>query len=81
MAILRNSEIRELGSEELNDKLTQLQGDMMKVRGVLASGGIPEHVGKMRETRRTIARIQTYKNTQAKTAASKDQKTGKTQKK
>jgi large subunit ribosomal protein L29 len=72
MAILRNSEIRELSSEELEDKLSQLQGDMMKIRGVLASGGIPEHIGKMRETRRTIARIETYKNTQAKT--SKDQK-------
>ncbi len=80
MAILRNSEIRELGSEELKDKLAQLQGDMMKVRGVLASGGIPEHVGKMRETRRTIARIRTYENSQAK-AATKDQKTVITQKK
>ena len=80
MAILRNSEIRELGSAELEDKLSQLQGDMMKIRGVLASGGIPEHIGKMRETRRTLARIQTYKNSQAK-QPSKDQKTSKTQKK
>jgi large subunit ribosomal protein L29 len=79
MAILRNGEIRELSSEELEDKLSQLQGDMMKIRGVLASGGIPEHVGRMRETRRTIARIETYKTTQAK--ASKDQKPGITQKK
>jgi ribosomal protein L29 len=79
MAILRNSEIRELGSEELEDKLTQLQGDMMKIRGVLASGGIPEHVGRMRETRRTIARIHTHKNTQAK--ASMDHNPSITQKK
>ncbi len=80
MAILRNSEIRELGSAELEDKLSQLQSDMMKIRGVLASGGIPEHVGKMRETRRTLARIQTYKSSQTK-QPSKDQKTSKTQKK
>ena len=79
MAILRNSEIRELSGEELEDKLSQLQGDMMKIRGVLASGGIPEHVGRMRETRRTIARIETYKTTQAKT--SKNQKPVLTQKK
>lgn len=81
MAILRNNEIRDLSTEELEDKLTQMQGDMMKIRGVLASGGIPEHVGQLRETRRTIARIQTYKNDQAKTASKKDQKPGATQKK
>jgi ribosomal protein L29 len=69
-----------MSGEELEDKLSQLQGDMMKIRGVLASGGIPEHVGKMRETRRTIARIQTYKNSQAK-AASMSQKPGIAQKK
>ena len=61
MAILKNSELKELTSEELDDKLTQLQGDLMKIRGVLASGGIPENVGKAREIKRTIARIKTFK--------------------
>jgi len=61
MAILRNSEMREMNSEELDDKLVQLQNDLMKMRGVLASGGIPENVGRMRETRKTIARILTIK--------------------
>lgn len=62
MAILRNSEIREMNDEELDDKLFQLQEDLMKIRGVLASGGIPEDVGRAREMRRTIARIKTVKN-------------------
>lgn len=61
MAILRNSEMREMNSEELDDKLVQLQNDLMKMRGVLASGGIPENVGRMRETRKMIARILTIK--------------------
>ncbi len=61
MAILRNSELREMNNEELDDKLVQLQNDLMKIRGVLASGGIPENVGRMRETRKTIARILTVK--------------------
>ena len=74
MAILRASEIREMNAEELEDKLTQLQKDLMKVRGVLASGGIPENVGRIRETKRTIARINTLKNSKAKGQATKDKK-------
>ena len=62
MAILRAKEIKELSKEELEEKQLQLHGDLMKIRGVLASGGIPENVGKAREIKRTIARINTFKN-------------------
>lgn len=62
MAILRNREIWEMNVEELDDRLSQLQKDLMKIKGVLASGGIPEDIGKVREIRRTIARILTIKN-------------------
>ncbi|MBN2250558.1 MAG: 50S ribosomal protein L29 [Candidatus Altiarchaeota archaeon] len=65
MAILRKNELKEMTGEELDDKLSQLQSDLMKIRGVLASGGIPENVGRIRETRKTIARIKTIKNTKA----------------
>ena len=68
MAILRASEIREMSAEELDDRLAQLHNDLMKIRGVLASGGIPEHVGRMKETRKTIARIHTIRNVKAKDA-------------
>lgn len=66
MAILRASEIREMGAEEADDKLNQLRSDLMKIRGVLASGGIPENVGRMRETRRTIARLITLRKNKVK---------------
>jgi len=59
MAILRKSEIKEMGPEELEDKMSQLKADLMKIRGVLASGGIPENVGRAREIKKTIARIKT----------------------
>ena len=73
MAILRNSEIKELSPEELEDKMSQLKSDLMKIRGVLASGGIPENVGRAREIKRTIARIKTS----GKEARSQDKKTKK----
>lgn len=66
MAIIRTKELRELSKEEVEDKLIQLKNDLMKIRGVLASGGIPENIGKAREIRKTIARINTYKNKEEK---------------
>ncbi|HDI72728.1 MAG: 50S ribosomal protein L29 [Candidatus Altiarchaeales archaeon] len=62
MAILRNHEIWEMDIEELDDRLFQLREDLMKIKGVLASGGIPEDIGRAREIKRTIARILTIKN-------------------
>ncbi|MFH1403913.1 MAG: 50S ribosomal protein L29 [Candidatus Altiarchaeota archaeon] len=61
MAIIRSSEIREMDVPEMDEQITQLRKDLMKMRGVLASGGIPEGVGKTREIKRTIARILTEK--------------------
>jgi len=62
MAILRAKEIKELTKDELEEKQLQLNSDLMKIRGVLASGGIPENVGKAKEIKRTIARINTFKS-------------------
>lgn len=61
MAILRASEIREMGVDELDGSLSELRRDLMKIRGILASGGIPEDVGRAREIRHAIARILTIK--------------------
>ncbi len=61
MAILRTSDIREMDSKDMGEHLADLRRDLMKINGVLASGGIPEDVGKAREIRHTIARILTIK--------------------
>lgn len=58
---MRASAIRELSEKEVDERLADLKKDLMKIRGVLASGGMPEDVGKAREIRRTIARILTIK--------------------
>lgn len=61
MAILRSREIREMGVEEIDKRILELNDNLMKTRGVLASGGIPEEIGKVREIKRTIARLLTIK--------------------
>jgi large subunit ribosomal protein L29 len=59
MAILRSGDMAGLSPAELDEQLAQLKKELMKIQGVLASGGIPEGVGRAREIKRTIARIKT----------------------
>ena len=61
MAILRSDEIRLMEISEMNERLNDLRSDLMKIKGVLVSGGVPEDVGKVREIRHNIARILTIK--------------------
>lgn len=62
MAILRPDEIRTMSQEEIEEKLDDLHGELMKVNGVLASGGVPEDIGRVKEIKKTIARIKTIQN-------------------
>lgn len=62
MAEFRASEIEKMGVDEQDKHLAELKRNLMKIKGGLASGGIPEDVGKTREIRRTIARILTKKH-------------------
>ncbi|PKP53515.1 MAG: 50S ribosomal protein L29 [Candidatus Altiarchaeales archaeon HGW-Altiarchaeales-3] len=66
MSILNANQIREMDGDELNERLVELRGDLMKIRGTIASGGSPEDVGKTREIRRTIARMLTIKQEKTK---------------
>jgi len=62
MAIIRASDAREKNDADLETDLVELRKTLMKIRGGLASGGIPEDVGKVREIKKTIARILTIKH-------------------
>lgn len=63
MAILKNKEIRALGESQREDKLRELRKELIKVRSQIALGSTPENPGRIREIRRTIARILTIKKT------------------
>jgi large subunit ribosomal protein L29 len=56
---MRIKEIRSLSSEERKDKLAELKNELMHERGVAAMGGSPPSPGKIRQLRRSIARILT----------------------
>jgi len=59
MSIFRIDEIRKMSEKERKGELESLRMDLMRERGIIATGGAPENPGRVREIRRTIARIKT----------------------
>lgn len=59
MALMKSSKIRELAESELQTRLFDFQKELNSERGLLASGGRASNSGKLRELRKTIARIMT----------------------
>lgn len=61
MAILRIKELRAMSDKELEEKLNELSLELMLLREKIKAGGAVENSGKIREIKRTIARILTIK--------------------
>jgi large subunit ribosomal protein L29 len=59
MSIFRIEEIRKMSEKERKEELESLMTDLMRERGIIATGGAPESPGRVGELRRTIARIKT----------------------
>ncbi len=59
MPILRIREVRQLLPEEREKKLAELRTELAKLRTNVRSGGNVENVARVRELRKTIARILT----------------------
>ncbi|MFX1514710.1 MAG: 50S ribosomal protein L29 [Promethearchaeota archaeon] len=57
-AILRKAEIRKLSLPEREKKLKELKTELLTLRGKAKTGSI-ESAGRVRELRRTVARILT----------------------
>jgi len=57
MSILKMDEIRRMGEKERREELDSLMKDLLRERGMIATGGSPENPGRVGEIRRTIARI------------------------
>ncbi len=62
MAILRSDEINDMDSEELDKKVFELRNELLRERSKVASGGAPDNPGRVKEIKRTIARILTIEN-------------------
>lgn len=67
MPILRKREISQLLPEERKKKLEELRTELGKMRTTVESGGRIENPARVRELRRTIARLLTVEAKTAKT--------------
>jgi len=59
MAIFRIDEIRNMSEEEIAEELHRLESDLIRERGIVVAGGAPEKPGRIKDIRKTIARIKT----------------------
>ncbi|UZE91819.1 MAG: 50S ribosomal protein L29 [Methanosarcinales archaeon] len=59
MAIIRPDEIRKMTPDERKEQITKLSSDLIIERAIASAGGAPENPGRIKEMRRTIARVKT----------------------
>jgi large subunit ribosomal protein L29 len=62
MAILRNIEIRAMSSEERRKKIAELQTELVRLKTMVKAGGSIENPSRIRELRKTVARLLTIDN-------------------
>jgi large subunit ribosomal protein L29 len=71
LPILRKREIKQLLPEEREKKLAELRTELRKLRTSVKAGGTVDNVGRVREIKRTIARLLTDMHEKVPTEASK----------
>lgn len=59
MAIIKKGKIREMADAELSTKLFEFQKELNSERGMVATGGRTSNPGKIRELRKSVARVMT----------------------
>lgn len=59
MALVKMKDLRSMRAEELHEKLSSLEDELMHERGVAAMGGAPASPGRLRALRTDVARIRT----------------------
>lgn len=63
MAILKSKKMKEMNAKDLNEKMRELRLELSKEMASSEIGGSVKNPGRIREIRRTIARIRTRQGT------------------
>ncbi|MFB6088588.1 MAG: 50S ribosomal protein L29 [Candidatus Aenigmatarchaeota archaeon] len=59
MVILRSEEIRDMDDDEIMERIEEFKLELSKEGAQVDIGGIPENPGRIKELKRTIARMLT----------------------
>lgn len=64
MSIIKKNELKQMGNDQLKEKLNELRRELLKINTQISTGANPESPGKVKEIKRTVARIHmlTYQN-------------------
>ena len=62
MAILRKREMKQMLPAERKKKISELRAELTTIRTSVKSGGTVENPSKVKELRRTVARLLTAQN-------------------
>jgi large subunit ribosomal protein L29 len=59
MAIIKKNELKDMKKEQIEEKLKELKREMIKINAQRSSKTLPENPGRVKEIKRTIARLLT----------------------
>ena len=62
MPIIRMKDIRTMSSEDRKKKITELRTELVRLKTMVKAGGSLDNPSRVRELRKTIARILTVEN-------------------
>lgn len=61
MAIIKINEIKQMDEKSISDKLSELRNELISINAQVAMGTLPENPGRIKEIKKTIAKILTIK--------------------
>jgi len=61
MAIIKLSEIKQMDEKTLTSKLNEFRNELIAINAQVAMGTLPENPGRIREIKKTIAKLLTVK--------------------
>jgi len=62
MAIFRAKDVRELSDVEMQEQMEKIKLELIQHYGKFSAGGSTENPGRIKELRRTVARMMTEQN-------------------
>ena len=61
MAIIKKNEMKSMDDKSILEKVSELRGELIRINAQIAMGTLPENPGRIKEIRKTIARLKTIK--------------------
>ena len=71
MALIKRNELKQMNKKAMQDKLTELRKELVRHNAQISMGSTPENPGKIKEIKRTIARVLTFMHNKPKEASKK----------